>query len=292
MQKAFKHSFKDTLRENLSLAVYNTGYEKCRNGHTWGPAIRDHYLIHYVISGKGTLTCGGLTYPVERGDLFFIRPSAIVSYSADQEDPWEYCWVGFNGTEADRLVGLTEFAKGPPVIHYTNHDNLKRLMLNIYNSHGNNPSNEMRMIGFLYLLLSELVTSREISSEQYSNEHSYLEKAMRYIQRNFCEVISVDDIAEFAGISRSHLYRVFMKNTGMSPNEYLSSYRINKACGMLRSSDLKINEIASSVGIHDQLYFSRVFKKHKGVSPSGYLKQFQRQESEQQGDNAAESRSQ
>lgn len=199
------------------------------------------------------------------------------------DEPWEYCWVGFNGTEADRLVGLTDFAKGVPVIHYTNHDHLKRLLLNIYNSHGNNPSNEMKMSGFLYLFLSELVSSNELhAAGQYSSERSYLEKAMRFIQRNYCEMISVDGIAEFAGISRSHLYRVFMKNTGMSPNEYLSAYRINKACGLLRNSGLKINEIASSVGFQDQLYFSRVFKKMKGVSPSGYLKQFQRETKETQ----------
>ena len=277
MRAAFKHSYKDTLRENLSLAVYNTGYEKCRSGYTWGPAVRDHYLIHYVISGKGTLVSSGTAYPVERGDLFFIAPARIVSYTADREDPWEYCWVGFNGTEADRLVGLTDFAREGPVLHYTNHDHLKRLLLNIYNSHGNNPSNEMKMSGFLYLFLSELVSSNELrSAGRYSSEHSYLEKAMRYIQRNYCEMISVDNIAEFAGISRSHLYRIFMKNTGMSPNEFLSAYRINKACGLLRSSDLKINEIASSVGFQDQLYFSRVFKKNKGVSPSKYLKQFQK----------------
>lgn len=276
MKTAFKHSYKDTLRENMSLAVYNTGYEKCRSGYTWGPAVRDHYLIHYVISGKGTLSSGGVVYPVARGDLFFIRPSVIVSYTADREDPWEYCWVGFNGTEADRLVELTDFAKGSPVVRYPNHDHLKRLLLNIYNSHGNNPSNEMKMSGFLYLFLSELVSSNELhTSVKYSNEHSYLEKAMRYIQRNYCDMISIDDIAGFSGISRSHLYRIFMKNTGMSPNEFLSSYRINKACALLRSSGLKINEIASSVGFQDQLYFSRVFKKSKGVSPSGYLKQFE-----------------
>ncbi len=273
MDKTFKHSFKDTLRENMSLAVYNTGYEKCRGGYTWGPAVRDHYLIHYVISGKGTLTLGGVTYSVGWGDIFFIRPDTIVSYAADPNDPWEYCWVGFNGTEADRLIGMTTFAKGPPVARYTNHDHLKRLLLNIYNFHGNKPSNEMRMLGFLYLFLSELVGNQE-SGAAYSNESAYLDKAMRYIQHHFCEMISVDDIAEFAGISRSHLYRVFIKNTGMSPNEYLSAYRVNKACGMLRDSNLKINEIASSVGIQDQLYFSRVFKKHKGVSPSSYLKQF------------------
>lgn len=271
-QNTYKHSFKDTLRENLSLAVYNTGYEKCQKGYTWGPAVRDHYLIHYVISGKGTLQCNNTVYQIGRGDVFLIRPATVVSYSADMEDPWEYCWVGFNGTEAPRLIGLTEFTEETPVLHCTNHDNLKRLLLNIYNSHGNNPSHETRMIGFLYLFLSELVSNTEVASSPYSSERSYIEKALRYIQRNYCEIISIDDIAAFADISRSHLYRIFVKNLGVSPNEYLSAYRINKACSLLRNSGLKINEIASSVGFRDQLYFSRVFKKQKGMSPSRFLK--------------------
>lgn len=274
-QKFFKYSYKDTLRENLSLAVYNTGYEKCQKGHSWGPAIRDHYLFHYVISGKGRLVLNNTCYHIGRGDLFLIRPSVVASYAADMDEPWEYCWVGFNGTEAERIIGLTAFHTSAPVLHFANHDNLKRLLLNIYNLHGNNPSHETKMIGFLYLFLSELVGNTELSMGEYSTERSYLEKAMRYIQGNYCDPISVDDIAGYANISRSHLYRIFMKKVGISPNEYLSAYRINKACGLLRNSNLKINEIASSVGYNDQLYFSRVFKKLKGVSPSRYLKKKQ-----------------
>ena len=274
-QKFFKYSYKDTLRENLSLAVYNTGYEKCQKGHSWGPALRDHYLFHYVISGKGRLVLNNTCYHIGQGDLFLIRPSVVASYAADMDEPWEYCWVGFNGTEAERIIGLTAFHTFAPVLHFANHDNLKRLLLNIYNSHGNNPSHETKMIGFLYLFLSELVGNTELSMGEYSTERSYLEKAMRYIQGNYCDPISVDDIAGYANISRSHLYRIFMKKVGISPNEYLSAYRINKACGLLRNSNLKINEIASSVGYNDQLYFSRVFKKLKGVSPSRYLKKKQ-----------------
>lgn len=275
--ETFKYSYKDTLRENLSLAVYNTGYEKCQKGHSWGPAVRDHYLIHYVLSGQGKLITDGTCYMIGRGDLFLIRPSTVVTYMADLDDPWEYCWVGFNGTEAGRLISLTEFSHEHPVLHYPNHDNLRRLLLNIYNSHGNKPSNETKMIGFLYLFLSELIGSTELRDCCYSTERAYIEKAMRFIQHHFCEAISVDDIAAFAGISRSHLYRIFLKNLDVSPTDYLSSYRINKACGLLRNSSLKINEIASSVGYHDQLYFSRVFKKQKGISPSDFLKK-QREE--------------
>ena len=67
------------------------------------------------------------------------------------------------------------------------------------------------------------------------------------------------------GVSRSHLYRVFMSNVGQSPIDYLTSYRISEACSLLKNSSLSIAEIAVSVGFFDQFYFSRVFKKVKGV---------------------------
>lgn len=267
----YKLSYKETLRENLSLAVYNTGYEKCRSGHTWGPGVRDHYLFHYVISGKGSLTSGATRYEIGRGDLFLIHPSRVVTYTADRSDPWEYCWVGFNGTEAGRLVGLTEFKENRPVLHYPNHDNLKRLLLNIYNSHGDAPSHETKMIGFLYLFLSELIHGMGTETIKRTSDRLYLEKAFRFIERNYCEMISVDDIAAAADISRSHLYRIFVKHLDTSPNEYLNAYRINKACGLLHSGTLKISEAANSVGFQDPFYFSRVFKKLKGLSPTAYL---------------------
>ena len=65
---------------------------------------------------------------------------------------------------------------------------------------------------------------------------------------------------------------MFIKHLGLSPNDYLTQYRINRACSLLRNSKLTISNIANSVGYDDPLYFSRVFKKVKGVSPSIYLK--------------------
>ena len=73
------------------------------------------------------------------------------------------------------------------------------------------------------------------------------------------------------GVSRSHLYRVFMLNVGKSPIDYLTEYRINEACKLLRAGNLSIAEVAISVGFFDQFYFSRVFKRAKGMPPSKYI---------------------
>ena len=87
--------------------------------------------------------------------------------------------------------------------------------------------------------------------------------AIKYIQFNYSHDISVDDIAKAVGVSRSHLYRVFISNVGQSPIDYLTSYRISEACSLLKNSSLSIAEIAVSVGFFDQFYFSRVFKRSR-----------------------------
>ena len=104
-----------------------------------------------------------------------------------------------------------------------------------------------------------------------SSSNQYVLNAIKYIQFNYSHDISIDDVAKSVGVSRSHLYRVFMLNVGKSPIDYLTSYRISEACSLLKNSSLSIAEIAVSVGFFDQFYFSRVFKKVKGVPPSKYL---------------------
>ena len=104
-----------------------------------------------------------------------------------------------------------------------------------------------------------------------SSSSQYVLNAIKYIQFNYSHDISIDDVAKSVGVSRSHLYRVFMLNVGKSPIDYLTEYRVNEACKLLRSGTLSIAEVAASVGFLDQFYFSRVFKRAKGVPPSKYM---------------------
>ncbi len=264
-----KFAFKDTLKENLALAVYNTGYERCIGGHKWGPALRDHYLVHYVQSGKGTYTFGDTTYSLKKGDLFLIYPSTLSSYTADRDDPWEYCWVGFNGTEARRMLQVTGFSKQHPVLHLEDAEQLSELLHNIYRSSGNTPEADADMVGYLYLFFGELMRTTG-KADNYGDVQDYLTQALRYIQYNYAGAIQVNHIASYVGISRSQLYRAFMDKFELSPHAFLKRYRINEACTLLHRSGLTISEVASSVGFSDPLYFSRVFKEVKGVTPSVY----------------------
>lgn len=274
-QKYFKYSLYSPLLENVGLNVYNCGYQQCIGGHSWGPAVRDHYLIHLVVSGKGVFTVDNQDYKIGAGSAFIIRPQSLVSYCADNDDPWEYCWVGFNGADASRLVELTAFEEDAPIISFSCEamPKLQQAFLNIYSCFGTKAEQETMTVSKLFEAFSLIIKAAPKKSPDSSSGRMYIKNAVKFIQRNFSDSIDVSDIADHVGLSRSHLYRIFVRHLSLSPNEYLTQYRINQACILLRTSGLSVGEIASSVGFDDQLYFSRVFKKLKGVPPSQYSKE-------------------
>lgn len=266
----FRRSFRFSFHSNLGLAVYSCGVQKCGPGHAWGPAVRDHYLIHCVISGRGGFSCRGKRYRLSAGDGFVVVPERIVSYAADQDDPWEYCWVGFNGADAKRLMGQTGLLEREPVFHYGDRKP-ENLLMGICNAPGSGPGREARMESALLLFLAALMDRFGKPAEPRGNGYEYVQKAIQYIDYNYSGNISVASVAASAGISRSHLYRLFIQYVSMPPNEYLMRYRISKAAALLESGRLTVGEAAYSTGFSDQLYFSRVFKKYMGVPPSRYM---------------------
>lgn len=275
MSEVYKQAFKQNYCDNIELSIFNCGVEKCEAAHTWGPGIRDHYLIHLVLSGKGTFKMNGEQWELQAGDLFLIKPSQLIVYAADANEPWEYCWVGFNGACANKLIAHLPFSDVSPVHHAKNGSALKEAILNIYNARGLEPQDEASMVGYLYLFIAELMKeNRESEPHTTSSASQYVLNAIKYIQFHYSHDISINDVAKSVGVSRSHLYRVFMSNVGKSPIDYLTEYRINEACNLLRNSTLSIAEVAVSVGFFDQFYFSRVFKKAVGMPPSKYVASF------------------
>ena len=272
--ETYKQAFKQPNTDNVDLSIFNCGLERCASGHTWGPGIRDHYLIHLVVAGKGVFRLGDEEFALQTGDLFLIKPSQLCQYQADKTDPWEYYWVGFNGACANKLTARLPFADARPIYHAGQQEmqQLQEALKRIYDSRGTELQNETAMVGYLYLFFAKLMSGTSVPDTRAANSGSqYVLNAIKYIQFNYSRDIAIDDVAKNVGVSRSHLYRVFMSNLNESPIDYLTRYRVNEACNLLRNSSLSIAEVANSVGFFDQFYFSRVFKKIMGMPPSRYL---------------------
>ena len=169
----------------------------------------------------------------------------------------------------------TDFSRSMPVIHHPANESMevRRRILDIYEIRGNSLAAQTEMTGKLYTALAFFIKTSNHNEKVENSYQSYVNAARNYIASNYSYEISVDGIADYVGISRSHLFRAFKIYTGVSPKEYLSNYRINIACALLRETNLSITAISKSVGFENNLYFSKAFHKIKGVSPSQYAKE-------------------
>ncbi len=263
-----KSSYKASAKELTSLSVYNVGYQKCEPLYQWGPGVRDHFLIHYIISGTGTYEVGDKAFRLSAGDCFLCYPDTEISYYADVLNPWEYAWVGFNGPDAALILSSTDFTRDAPYIRRASHGKqIQDTIRSIYESRGNGFTNTIRMTGLLYELLS-LFVEDSVKDPLQTVAQLYVQKATAYISENYSYPISIEDIASFIGVSRSQLFRCFQTVLGKSPKEYLTEYRIRQACRMLSETSFSMTAIANSLGFDNSLYFSKAFHKEMRMSPS------------------------
>ena len=268
MEQDFKYSFKVPERAELSLTVYNVGFQKCAPEYGWGPGVRDHYLLHYIVSGHGSYEAEGRTFVLGPGDAFLARPDIPIYYRADRELPWEYYWVGFSGPSAPLLLAQTPFSRKCPVLRPAAGEQLRQALLDIYKARGGDYPSAVRMAGYLQAALGLLMESGQHRGEDALED--YARQGAVFIQQNYSRSVTVEQIARQTGVSRSYLYRAFQTAFGCSPSEYLTRYRIQRAAQLLRHSALPVGTVATSAGFEDPFYFSRVFRREMGVSPTEY----------------------
>lgn len=259
-------------KQAVDLFLCYCGLELCTPGHSYGPAIRPQYLIHYIIDGEGSYTVNNVTYKLKKNQGFLICPDVITYYEADEYNPWTYMWVGFNGVKAETYLNYANLNEENPIFEYSKDDGLKDNISEMLKLKETDYSNELKLEGLLYFFMSKLVeTRKDVCHEKAcKSTELYLEKSIEFIENNYSNNIKINDLASYIGINRSYLTHIFKKNINMSPQEFLVNYKIDKACSLLESTDLPIKVVANSIGYSDPLTFSKIFKKIKGESPKNY----------------------
>ncbi|MDF2889577.1 MAG: transcriptional regulator, AraC family [Lacrimispora sp.] len=255
------------------LTIYHCGHETCAPGHFFGPAVRKHYLLHIVLKGKGIYRTADREYRLSEGEAFLIKPQEVTYYQADNKEPWEYAWVAFSGTEADRLVYEYRRDEEGYCYRFESGNQWREMILALVTAFYGVAHNMDEMRGYLYLLFSQLPGN---TTESAFYEKSYLEQAETYIRHNYSYSIQIADMARFIGIDRTYLYRIFIKHKGVSPKHYLTQYRVMEAKRLLEDTSLSITETALSCGFHDASVFCRCFHDAEGESPLRHRKQFHR----------------
>ena len=254
-------------KERSSLYPIDSGEERCAPLHAWGQGIRQHYLIHYVISGKGKFYCGAKEYEIRKGQIFVVFPWTVIKYQADALDPWHYVWVDFSGEEARDILTQMGISVESPVFSIKNGAAVLEVVRNMPRERSSDTCVNLDFSAKLYEFMSLLLQNIK-QIERGGN--SYLTSAKRFIRSHYFDDITVDEVASHVGISRKYLFAIFKSNLGISPKDYIIDYRMRKAVEFLNDESLSIGNIAYSVGYKDPLAFSKMFKMKMGVSPTEY----------------------
>ena len=226
-----------------------SGWEMCQSEHSFGPAVREYYLIHFCLKGSGKLFDKYGCHNVTAGELFIIRPGEITTYAASEREPWEYSWIAFYGDMAEL------FQSGQSVYAFP-----MEIGTEVRELAQGDVREPAIYIALLFTLIYRLFGEKGEKSDLVG-------KIKRYIRFNYMNELTVKELAEYFGFDRTYLYRVFKAQTGVSIKEYLSGVRMKQAKNLLEMG-YSVYETASAVGCKDTFNFSKAFKKHFGVPPS------------------------
>lgn len=260
--------------ENDGLMIYFCGEEKNEPGQAFGPAIRPHYILHIVLSGKGIFQKGAEIYHLEAGDVFLTCPEEMVYLEADEYEPWTYAWTAFFGKKVRKILPKTYLADSPVYTIQNDWERYQLCMKNLLESFRREKPCQLSMIGELLRLIGPLV--REKGRAAAMTKEKYVNLAKEYMRNNYSYDVRIHEVADFIGIDRSYLYRLFMELEGMSPKQYLVQYRLEMARAMLESGKYRIHDITFSCGFSDVLSFETYFKDQENISPEEYMWKYKR----------------
>lgn len=255
-KKDFYHSDSEIVidRHYGGLNPVQYGRENCAPSHSFGPAVRTHWLLHYIVSGFGTFTREDQTHQVGPGQIFVIPPYLETYYEADAEKPWHYIWIGF--TTEEQLPDILSL----PVISCPEAGTVFDEMRSCHNLDNGRSA---FLSGCLWKLFCILL-------EQTPPKADYIEKALNCMHSEYARGITIQEIADRLGIDRSYFSALFTERVGTSPSEYLINLRLTRAAELMTIHGERPSTAAMSVGYNDLYHFSKSFKKHFGVSPRSY----------------------
>ncbi len=254
----------------IDMGLYQFGWEHCDPSHSFGPAARNHYLFHYCLSGTGVLLAqnsrgDSISYQVRSGEGFMLFPHQICTYIADNEIPWEYAWLEFDGLRVKETIELAGLNLDQPIYKARYKDiasEMKDEMLYIVNNKEESP---FHLIGHLYLFIDKFVRSATSTQVGQGNRlrDFYIKEAISFIEQNFQNNISVEDVAASLRFETGAISgKIFHETTGKIPTGISHLLpALTKAAELGKLTDLSVRDIGNCRGYPNQLHFSSIQKR-------------------------------
>lgn len=225
------------------------------------------YSAVIAVDGKAKYIINSKEINVQKNDVLIFSPGIERAGYADKLSPWKFVTINFNMELNED--GKKFFDKGYLLFKNTGTSIRSKFLDIAYLWEGKKPLYTIKCRNLISDILYELIRN---SLPHTKIPHAEaLESARAYIQANFREKISIEDLANQTELSVSYFRKLFTKAYLQSPQQYIISLRINTACDLLESGEVNVSEAAMLSGFDDIYYFSTLFKKQTGMTPSQKL---------------------
>lgn len=279
----------------MYFLTLNVGYAYHNADWNWKQVSSPFTRLYYVTKGHARIVLPDRVQELTPGHLYLIP--AFTTHSNESDGVFEHYYVHIyedaqsdSGFLEDFIFPIEVLAKDIDLALFKRLCEINptmRLPKSNPMSYDNNPmllqsiaKNKQRILcdrvesrGILYQLIARFLKDAQPKSETGDDR---IQKCLTYIRKNINQNIKIDMLAEIVCLSRDHLIRLFKKETGLTPIQYINIKKMEKAQLLLVSGNMSIKEIAFMLSYEDHSYFIRLFKKITGKTPQDYRKEYRK----------------
>lgn len=262
------------LEKQVGICTLRLGRNTAKPNYAVGPRyLLDGYSLHFVLEGRGKYQLNNKCYELKAGDAFCLFPKMMHSYKTDPDHVLRMFWIGLNGRQVLPLLKRVGIGADSPYRSDVVNDMVVELMDEMLEK-SQDPfvlHDDLFKVSSLLRLFQIMADSSHVVLDgRAGDSSSWVRKGREYMDRHYAEGITVNKVAGFAGVDRTHFSKKFYESYGIRPMKYLQTLIMRDAANLTKDPDMKLSQIASSLGFTDIYTFSRAFKQYYGVSPNQY----------------------
>lgn len=263
------YSFLEDEGTNYPFYLLMAGISYCDDTYRIDRKNYPYYVFEYIIEGSGTLNINSYSYHPAKGDAYILQKGSSHLYFPDNGDPWIKIWITAKGNLIDQLVQAYNIYD----TYYIKDCNLESLFNNIMEIAQSSNDNKKAIYDKVAILFHEMVI--QIASKVNINIDIHSPTALKiknYLDNHMDYNVSIKELSNYIFKSPSQTIRLFKKEFGITPYDYLLSRKIGTAKLLLQNTNLSIKEIAYKLNFTDEHHFSNSFKTKEGITPTLFRK--------------------
>lgn len=221
-------------------------------------------VFELVLEGEGEVMLSGVWKRVKAGDIYVLLEGEEHRYRSDPTSPMKKIWVNYEAEYISSMLSAYGIGSG---IYRS--EGARRYFERVYEATQRGSAD-----AYIYYAIAECIHGiiHSVAAEMRQTEGADAYRIREALNGAVYEKITLDDLAATLHISKSNIIRVFKKQYGVTPYEYLIGLKIDTSKLLLKNTHMTIGEIAERVQISDQHYFSTLFLERVGLRPKDYRK--------------------